>query len=141
MGVTTTTADHHHAQAITPVQPGTAARAVSAAEVKDLFKAVMEENIDKLKEHISAGGSLHVTNAKGQTLLDIATERDKLVAKRFLEEQLALLEQPQAVAVAAVAVEEAVPPTVATAPPQAEVTVAATAQPAEAVEANPMHRP
>ena len=44
--------------------------------VKAMFQAVMSEDIGQLRELFAAGGSLHAKNAKGQTLVEIARERE-----------------------------------------------------------------
>ena len=41
-----------------------------------MFQAVMSEDIGQLRELFATGGSLHAKNAKGQTLIEIARERE-----------------------------------------------------------------
>ena len=60
----------------------------SKSQTKELFTAVMREDIDKLRQMVQAGVSLHVENSKGQSLVQIATERDKPIALQFLTEEL-----------------------------------------------------
>ena len=60
---------------------------------KELFRAVMEEDTDRLAEllRLSEAGeaaSLQATNAAGRTLLEVARERDKDVSVSYLEQRL-----------------------------------------------------
>ena len=71
-----------------PAQQPAPVPKASKSQTKELFTAVMREDIDKLRQMVQAGVSLHVENSKGQSLVQIATERDKPIALQFLTEEL-----------------------------------------------------
>ena len=67
-----------------------------SADVKEMFKAVMAEDIERLKALIAQGGSVEATNAAGKSLLEVAEERSKPASVKFLKEQLAFVAPAQA---------------------------------------------